>query len=429
MTTEKFQIFCQEALAEFQEEYTGYGQKIINLLEYWFETGEHVCLWGIGKKAIVFISQFDPMNKYIFKLIDMDQEKIGIDRVGGRAIESPKTFDRNDTILLVQDIEISVEDYLLNNISHPAEIKVVSLQEYLNGNWTLDDIKSGKATSRRKYFEDYEDQTPIRTDQILKRRGIDPLFDVSAGQDMISVVLPTFNGERYLRESIESVLNQSISNLELIIVDDCSTDSTLEIAEQYAAKDTRVHVIHNQKNMKLPASLNIGFKAAHGMYFTWTSDDNVFKRNALEMMFNKMQEKHVDIVFANFSRIDEDGYVYHEIVTGPAEDLPLGDTVGACFLYTRPVDEALNGYDENFFCAEDYDFWLRAYYRFKYIHIDENLYFYRMHKSNLTATKRKQIYETTLRVMERQKKLITSDDLRRRYQKRVESLSDAIAKL
>jgi glycosyltransferase involved in cell wall biosynthesis len=84
----------------------------------------------------------------------------------------------------------------------------------------------------------------------------------------ISVVLPTYNGARFLAESIESVINQTETHWELIIVNDCSTDNTLEIAEKYAKLDSRIRVISNEVNKKLPGALNVGFADARSEYLT-----------------------------------------------------------------------------------------------------------------------------------------------------------------
>ena len=81
---------------------------------------------------------------------------------------------------------------------------------------------------------------------------------------MISVVLPTYNGEKYIEQSIKSILYQTYTNWELIVVDDCSTDSTLDIVKKYARIDERITVLHNSQNQKLPQSLNIGFEKAGG---------------------------------------------------------------------------------------------------------------------------------------------------------------------
>ena len=100
----------------------------------------------------------------------------------------------------------------------------------------------------------------------------------------ISIILPTYNGQLYIREAIESVIKQIFKDWELIIVDDCSSDNTLDIIKEYEKLDSRIRVIHNEVNKKLPASLNIGFSYAKGEYFTWTSDDNLYLPSALYRM-------------------------------------------------------------------------------------------------------------------------------------------------
>ena len=101
---------------------------------------------------------------------------------------------------------------------------------------------------------------------------------------LVSIILPVYNGERYLKQSIESCLNQTYKNIELIIVNDCSTDSTSLIIDEYLLKDNRVRVIDNHINKKLPASLNIGHSQIRGAYVSWTSDDNHYNENAIEVM-------------------------------------------------------------------------------------------------------------------------------------------------
>lgn len=124
----------------------------------------------------------------------------------------------------------------------------------------------------------------------------------------ISIVMPVYNGERYLREAVESVIGQNFTEWELIFVNDCSTDKTSAIMEEYRAKDERIRIIHNETNQKLPRSLNIGFLHAEGNYFTWTSDDNKYKPQALRKMHSYL-EKHRDIglVYADMDYIDESG--------------------------------------------------------------------------------------------------------------------------
>lgn len=201
---------------------------------------------------------------------------------------------------------------------------------------------------------------------------------------LISIILPVFNGEEFLKHAIKSVLNQSYSFFELIIVDDCSTDNSLEIINSYAQKDERIIVIQNKKNKKLPATLNIGHKIARGDYHTWTSDDNLLKPDFLKYMLNSIIDKQVDVVYSNYDVINANNVLRRTHKAGPTERLLFGNVIGASFLYKKEVFQYLNGYNENLFLLEDYDFWLRASLNFKFYHLNKNLYDYRLHISSLT---------------------------------------------
>jgi len=203
---------------------------------------------------------------------------------------------------------------------------------------------------------------------------------------LVSVILPTFNGSQYIRTAIESIQKQTYHNIELIIVNDCSTDNTAFILEQYAAKDHRIHVIYNAVNQKLPASLNIGFAAAKGDYFTWISDDNLFASYAVETLIEELKaDDKIDIVYSSYYFIDEAGNKLDSFGS-PPEELVFKCAPGACFLYKRKVHETLGGFDKHKFGMEDMDFWLRAATQFRYKYIDQkDLYYYRKHNNNLTS--------------------------------------------
>ena len=82
----------------------------------------------------------------------------------------------------------------------------------------------------------------------------------------VSVVMPVYNGEKYLKQSIESVIQQSYKDWELIIVNDCSTDRSRDIMQSYVEVDSRIRIVDNSNNLKLPMSLNAGFREARGEY-------------------------------------------------------------------------------------------------------------------------------------------------------------------
>lgn len=208
-------------------------------------------------------------------------------------------------------------------------------------------------------------------------------------EKIISVILPTYNGEKYLKQSIESILKQTYKNFELIIVNDCSTDLTFNIAKEYESKDSRVKVISNKENKKLPMSLNIGFEAAKGDYFTWTSDDNYYEPDALEEMLNFLKKNPaIDLVYTNYQRIDENGNFLDEVKANyDVCDFIKHCTIGACFLYKKQIAKQVGEYDKSKFLVEDYDFWLRLGLVGKISSSNKNLYNYRVHSSSLTATR------------------------------------------
>lgn len=232
---------------------------------------------------------------------------------------------------------------------------------------------------------------------------------------MISVVLPTYNGETYIREAVGSILTQTCRDFELIIVDDCSTDHTPAILEELAESDRRIRVIHNQENQMLPGSLNIGFAEASGQFFTWTSDDNKYGREALETMLGLLlDEPETDIVYAYYDLIDAEGKIISDEThwkTLESRDInrwkekpdgELWNWAGACFLYRREVHEKLLGYDETLFLAEDFDFWVRALRYFKFKQLKQCLYQYRMHGHSLTATRELEILEKDAMIIQRE---------------------------
>ncbi len=210
-------------------------------------------------------------------------------------------------------------------------------------------------------------------------------------KDLISIILPVYNGEKYLPEAIKSFLIQSYNNFELIIVNDCSTDKSLQIANSYAKKDSRIKIINNKENKKLPASLNIGHQYAKGKYITWTSDDNIAKPIFLEELITVIKAQKTDLAFSNYDIINEDGSFRREHICGPLVNLIFGNVFGASFMYKKEVFDELGGFNESLFLVEDYDFWLRASLKFSITHLDANLYQYRIHSTSLTNDIQKNI--------------------------------------
>ncbi len=201
----------------------------------------------------------------------------------------------------------------------------------------------------------------------------------------VSMVLPVHNGADYLGAAVQSVLDQHFSDFELICVDDGSSDASPDILADFAARDARVRVVTLRPNVGLPAALNLGFAVARGDYHSWTSDDNLLRPAMLARLVAALDANpDIGVVHSGYQVIDPDGTPVDQVAVGPADQLLMGNNIGASFLYRRAVTDALGGYDETLFGAEDYDFWLRAQARFGFLAVAEDLYQYRKHPRSLT---------------------------------------------
>jgi glycosyltransferase involved in cell wall biosynthesis len=206
---------------------------------------------------------------------------------------------------------------------------------------------------------------------------------------LVSIVLPTYNGSRYLRRALDACLNQTYQNVEVIVVDDASTDETPSIIEDYCARDQRVRSVRHATNAKLPAALNTGHRLARGSFLTWTSDDNWYEPDAIAVMVEYLREHHeVGLAYCGYRIVTPDGGLIAVRDFPDAGNLWNECVVGACFLYRREVYEAVGEYDASAFLAEDLDYWFRINKRFRFGHVPNAIpYSYMHHPSSLTTTR------------------------------------------
>lgn len=202
----------------------------------------------------------------------------------------------------------------------------------------------------------------------------------SPDNPLVSIVLPTYKRAHVLPHAIQSVLNQTYTNLELIVVDDNSPDATREVVASF--DDPRIRYVRNETNLKLPRALNRGFSLARGEYLAWTSDDNLYGENAIQRMVEVLRGGNCDFTYADyylFADLDPDGKPLdsHHTKLPDQAHLEKSNHIGACFMYTRRVYEAVGEYDPELFLVEDYDYFIRIAKRFRLCHIAEPLYYFR----------------------------------------------------
>ena len=121
-------------------------------------------------------------------------------------------------------------------------------------------------------------------------------------KEKISVVIPVYNVEKYLSECLDSVVNQTYPNLQIILVDDGSTDSSGKICDEYAEKDSRITVIH-QDNQGAGAAKNTGLELINGDYFSIIDSDDYIETNYYEMMISAMQNHKADVAQCLFRNV------------------------------------------------------------------------------------------------------------------------------
>lgn len=134
--------------------------------------------------------------------------------------------------------------------------------------------------------------------------------------DLVSIIMPSYNTAKYIGESIESVLNQTCNNWELIIVDDCSVDNTDEVVNNFL-KDNRIRYLKNSTNSGAAISRNRALKEAKGRWIAFLDSDDLWNKFKLEEQINFMKKYNYSFSYTNYEEIDENGKSLGIMVTGP----------------------------------------------------------------------------------------------------------------
>lgn len=226
---------------------------------------------------------------------------------------------------------------------------------------------------------------------------------------LVSVVMPVYNGEKYLREAVASILFQTLTDFEFIIVDDASTDSTREIITSY--NDSRIVYVKNEENLKISAALNRGIALAQGKYIARMDCDDISLPDRLEKQIAFL-ESHAEvsvcggdiIVFGDgieenkktFSHTN--GELKCDLIFSPCFAHPAV-TIRAAFLKT--LDEC---YKSEFDGLEDYELWLRLAQISDFASLKEVVLKYRKHSSQITQNYSEEFIKKSLRLRKQQLK-------------------------
>jgi len=198
----------------------------------------------------------------------------------------------------------------------------------------------------------------------------------------VSVLLSVYNGQDFLKETIESVLNQTYKNFEFIIINDASTDDSKKILLDYKKKDNRIILIHNEYNIGLTKSLIKGLKLAKGEFIARQDSGDVSHPERLAKQVKILNENpHISLVGTHCEVVDERGKVFAkkeypnnmEIFRKMLTQGQNPFAHGAVMFIKKHVQQ-IGGYNDRIFYAQDFELWSRMIKKFKFYIIEEPLY-------------------------------------------------------
>ena len=201
--------------------------------------------------------------------------------------------------------------------------------------------------------------------------------------------MSVYNGEKYLAESIESILAQTYKDFECIIVNNASTDGSLSIMQEYAKKDPRIRLASEEKK-GLVYALNTGLHLAQGTYIARMDADDSAYADRFEKQLKFMEDQNIALCGSWANIIDE-----HGTITGSIDDLPRAQRIRMFALLHNPfihpsvmvrkdILQKVGGYKPFFKHIEDYELWTRIVFKYKTDNIQEPLLRYRVHGSQIT---------------------------------------------
>ncbi len=204
---------------------------------------------------------------------------------------------------------------------------------------------------------------------------------------LVTVYITNYNYGSFIKEAIESVLNQSFQDFEIIIIDDGSTDNSKSIIESYSGHQ-KIKIIF-QQNKGLNITNNIALRVAQGKYIMRLDADDYLDKNALLVMTNILEkDESLGLVFPDYYIVDVKGEILSlEKRHNFDKDVSLLDQPahGACTMIRKKFLQMIGGYDEQYRCQDGYELWIKFTSKFKVTNTDTALFFYRRHGSNLTT--------------------------------------------
>lgn len=182
------------------------------------------------------------------------------------------------------------------------------------------------------------------------------------GNPTVSVVIPVYNAESFIAETVESVLRQTFADFEIVIVDDASTDGTRGILTQIAKRNAHVRIVHNKTNLGVSKSRNRGIALSRGKYIALLDSDDLWVPDKLQRQVELIEASDADIVYCSYGMIDENGVRrYNDFIVPESIDFTgmLARSVMSCSTVLVRSEVFLKYDFDGSIVHEDYVLWLQ----------------------------------------------------------------------
>ena len=220
-------------------------------------------------------------------------------------------------------------------------------------------------------------------------------------KNLITVYITNRNYGKYLKKSIESVLNQSYKNIFIIIIDDASTDNSKKILKRYK-EIKNIKIIFNRRKLGLIRSSNLAIKNSKGDFILRLDADDYLSTNAISIMLKSLiKRKNFKMIFPDFFYVNSSCKIISKYKYKHKSRYNLSDSPahGACSLIDLKFLKKIGGYNNKFDCQDGHYIWYKIISEKKYIcHLNKSAFFYRKHKKNLSKNKKK-ILSTRLEII------------------------------
>ncbi|MEP6465884.1 MAG: glycosyltransferase [Parafilimonas sp.] len=217
---------------------------------------------------------------------------------------------------------------------------------------------------------------------------------------LVSVVIPCFNAEKFVEAAVRSIMQQSYTNLEIITIDDCSTDNTLSILKKLSLKDARIVLLTNEKNLGIVSTLNKGIHTARGKYIARMDADDISVAERISMQVQYLEaNNNVAMCGANYIMIDEKGNKTGSLKFPQHDENIKAELLFYCpfchptVMMRKDIFNTIDVYQQSLVPAEDYELWIRVAEKFSVENLPDFLLYYRWHGNNITISKKQEQYE------------------------------------